>query len=128
MAKQSGQVTQKQFEFFKRECKRWLDVLGLYNWEVRYFLKPMDDGYAEVSFNHDGRMADVFLCEDWGSFRVSVPTTAELRKTALHEVLEILLYPLRYIAECRYVLGVEEIDCACHNVIRVLEHVLAAKK
>lgn len=114
--------TQKHFKIFKAECEKWLTRLNLRNWEVKYYHKEEDDSiFSWCNFSYSGRSADVCLNINWPE---KVPITEyELKRSAFHEVCEILLYPLRYLGECRFLTD-SEIDPEVHNVIRILENAL----
>ena len=58
-------LTSKDFEFFKSECKKWLKVLGLQSWEVKFSFKKIAD-YAECFFHYRGRIAIITLTTDLG--------------------------------------------------------------
>ena len=121
-------ITEAQFSLFKKECAKWINIFGLKNWELRYFLDGGDKkSYAWVNYNHDNRVADLYLTNDWAELNI-LPTNEQIKHTAFHEVMEIFLYPLRYLAEARYVLGWETIDCAIHDIIRTLETVVFYQK
>ena len=69
-------------------------------------------------------MVSVCLSKTWDNVE---PTDFEIRKSAFHEACEVLLYPLRYLAEARFLTD-SEIDPEVHNVIRTLENVLFKKE
>jgi len=120
-------TTAKHFKIFKTECEKWLNRVGLKNWCVRYYHQDDgDDGtLASTSYHYGSRVANIYLNRTWNdSIEVS---NYELKQSAFHEVCEILLYPLRYLSESRF-LAHGDIDTEVHNVIRVLESVLWGKQ
>lgn len=117
----------KHFKIFKAECEKWINIAGLVNWCVRYYHQDDgDDGtLAWTSFQYGARSVNIYLNRTWNkSIEIS---EYELKQSAFHEVCEVLLYPLRYLSEARF-LAHGDIDTEIHNVIRVLENVLWEKK
>ena len=113
----------EHFDIFKKECQKWIEIFGLKNWEVNYYHKKDSNKntLAWTSYNYEGRVVNVYLNTEWRNKDLS---EYEFKKSGFHEAIEILLYPIRYIGECRYVQGAFEIDIAIHDVIRILENVL----
>lgn len=114
-------TTNKHFRTFKRECKKWVRVFGLTDWEIHYFHEPdPDNDRAWISRDLQNHTAGVFLGLNWDSVP---PSDHELERAAFHEVCELLLSPLDDAAKCRYT-TVPQINEARHEVIHVLENVL----
>lgn len=118
----SHRTTNKHFQIFKKECKKWIDKFGLINWEV-YYLHKKSKNLAFMTANLVGRVADIGLAKTWKNSEVS---NFEIKKCAFHEVNELLLYRLRNLAEYRYT-TYNEIDEEVHAIIRTLENVLFDK-
>jgi len=114
-----GTTTPEEFDLFKSECQRWLKFFGLTDWKVDFNHVILEDTYAQVKTNGlEDRYAifDFNLdCSETNRKHLDIP------KTAFHEVLELLLYPLRYIGSCRYVQP-EEFTAANHAIIRTMEN------
>ena len=114
-------TTTKHFKQFKRECRKWIRIFGLYGWEVYYFHE--DDGAgrrAWASYKAIGRICIMCLNRNWKTVK---PTKRLVRLAAFHEVCELLL--ARVNTEAKYRFASEEVvDEASHEVIRVLEKVL----
>ena len=114
-------TTAKHFEIFKKECERWQKAFGLLNWEFNFYHSKEDErSIATTECDNDNRVA--FITLNTGLEDVEI-TNYEIKKSAFHEVMEVLLYSIRYIAEERYV-NECEIDTEIHNIIRTLEHVV----
>jgi len=116
-------TTAKHFKLFKKECERWITIFGLLNWTVHYYHEEDGDPnvFAWTQYNHDNRVVDVSLNRVWANKPRDIEY--ELKRAAFHEVCEILLYPLRYLGEARFITS-GEIDTGVHNVIRILENVV----
>ncbi|MCK5504082.1 MAG: hypothetical protein KAJ10_02910 [Thermodesulfovibrionia bacterium] len=109
----------EDFEYFKVCVKKWIEYFGLYNWEVCVTFEDNEDDTGSLAFTSfivDNRRADIALCADWGDTEM---TEFELDKTAFHEVTEILLLNIRYLAGKREY-NEKELDGAIHSVIRIL--------
>ena len=106
------------FKYFKECVGRWVGYFGLYNWDVN--IHEDNEGYdgflAETYSNVENKRADIYLATDWNGAEM---TKYSLNKTAFHEVLEVMLAELRYIAGKRDI-RFEEIDSAIHSIIRIL--------
>lgn len=120
-------TTEKDFEIFKSQCIRELERFGIKDWHIQIVWEEEESGEgarAECSFSDDSRVAVLRLTKDWGQDEI---TEEQLRLSAFHEVLELLLAPA-YEAACsphhslvqkRRLIAREH-----HLVIRTLENVL----
>jgi hypothetical protein len=117
---QNVKTTNKQFALFEKEAQRWIDFFGLKDVEVFF---QHDEGLenSRASFQHQpvDRMAILYLSPDWDDM---TPTDDLVRKTAFHEVCELLLSPLALVAESRYNVNPTDVEDAIHSVIRRLEN------
>jgi len=119
MEDKKNQTTSKHFEIFKKEAELWLERLGLIDYRVEFFHKEISkDALAVMDANIDGRVATITLAIDWSHERIS---TYQLKRTAFHEVIELLLARIGYLGECRFLQN-EEIPEEKHNIIRRLEN------
>lgn len=123
MAEEYIETTAEDFEIFKAECRRWVEIYGLKGWQL-YFLHEERDGKiggCDASLN--GKNANIILGKKCIQKFYS---TEEIKRTAFHEVTELLMCPVdanaryRWAAEC-------DIEEAIHSVIRTLENVLYPK-
>ena len=106
------------FKYFKQQVYHWVDYLGLYNWDTNVHEDDEEyDGYlAETYSNVENKRADIYLAMDWNGTKM---TQDRLNNTAFHEVLEVMLAEIRYIAGKRDI-RFGEIDSAIHSIIRIL--------
>ena len=74
------------------------------------------DNWLILTFHVENKRADIFLCEDWDGLE---KTDRELDKTAFHEVCEVLLLRIRYLAGKRE-FSYDELDGEIHSIIRIL--------
>lgn len=106
------------FKIFKERVEYWTDYFGLYFWDVNVHEDDeAEDNDLAYTMTHVGnKRADIYLVLDWGSTDM---TYDELNNTAFHEVCEVMLSEIRYLAgkrDIRY----GEIDGAIHTIIRIL--------
>jgi len=86
-------LTQKDFEYFKKKVKYWLKKFGLKEWDTFFeFKKDTNGGFAEINWNCEKVKATITLKRKWNC-GVS-DKKYQIEKTALHEVLHLLLAPL----------------------------------
>jgi hypothetical protein len=91
-------TTSRDFDEFKKECTRLIEVFGLVNYCVQY--------------NHD-----LHLTSAWACIEIDVPShqavvtlgknavvgdLTHLKKCALHEIIHLVNAKFHHIAECRY--------------------------
>ena len=92
------------------------------NWEINVFHTDHEEFVAWVRFGDFGsKIADIHLNKTWRWFKP--PDNHEIRKSAFHEVCEVLLHPLKYLGESRFLTD-SEMEPAVHDVIHVLENLL----
>lgn len=113
-------TTKKQFDLFKKECKKWRKVFGLISYDVNYKLGTDEDNVGECKYptNIGDRNVRLSFNSNSGSL-----TNYEIKKIAFHEVMELFLYKLVELAETRYITSQEVYD-AIHEIIYTLEHVI----
>lgn len=115
-------ATAKDFEYFKERVNHWLKYLGLdLSWRVVVELgKKNCNGFGLCESNLSGRVATIWLCEDWEDWEF---TKEDIDRTALHECLELFLSPLHILANSRHITP-DELEKEQHCIIRTLEKLL----
>lgn len=107
---------------FDRYVAKWQDILALGTWRIERSTKPAPRGaMAAVMFNDGARLATTML----GDFAGEEINPDSLERTALHEVLHVLLHDLIAMAGDARASDVQ-LEAAEHQVINVLERVLYA--
>lgn len=112
------ETTGEQFDLFVAECKRWLDYFGLKQWQVHYDIGDMDRTLADVTYDTLGMVATMRIAKERSNLSTS---DYEIKRSAFHEVCELLLAKMNFVANARYVQE-DEIDIALHEIIRTLEN------
>ena len=118
MAKKTSKTTEEHFKIFKEECEYWLTKFNLKCYSIYYVHDECEDAYATIQYDCVNRMATIFFNTDFGDIGISED---HIRETAFHEVCELLLGRLAWLAESRY-LGSTDIEEELHNIIRTLEN------
>ena len=113
-------TTTKHFKLYRDTCSYWLNKFGLFDWDIDFYHTDDKDGCASSCvFNSQAGHAFLRLNKDWGiDF-----TDKDIKRTALHEVLELLFARYQDSATNRYTTE-EVIDTQRHVVIQRLINVL----
>lgn len=108
------------FDLFCKEARRRLTQLGLNDWEVYFEHVHLDGRYAACSFKRLGRKATISMSTSWGPF---APTAASLKRSALHEVLHLLIADLSCAGASRHATA-DELEQAEEALVTRLEKAL----
>ncbi len=110
------------FKYFEKRVKHWVKELGLTSYEIAVShenLKDQEDALACIRANYMGKAAHILLNKDWGDDDI---TNKILDRTAYHEVLHLLLFPLIAYVEKRFDVSSFDVNSAEHEVVRRLEN------
>ena len=111
-----NKVNSEHFKFFKERTEKWIDLFGLTDWEYRIVqAKDEDDYMAWVRYSVEIRKATICLAEEWPDDHEV--TLNQLDQSALHEVCELLLADIRYLATERYSTTEAQIHQEVHRII-----------
>lgn len=118
-------ITDEQFKLFKDEVERWLTQFGLLEWSVTVNRDVICAGSkAWTQANITGRSVGIFINEDAECHK----DDNDIRKSAFHEVLELLLWDYEDIcinSGTRFAtdkVRCEAIESARHAVLRRIEN------
>jgi hypothetical protein len=111
--------TPEDAQLFAQSVRKWQQVLSLGDWRIERGSKPAKEAMASVEFNQTARLATYRL----GDFGAEKITPDSLDRTALHELLHILLHDLMCVATDPKSSD-EEIEMQEHRVINLLENLL----
>ena len=114
-------LLQEHFNLFKSECEKQLIRFGLHSWQVYFQMKQLNDSFARTQWKYAGRVATITLANDFPKPFESLET--QIKQTALHECLELLLASVSSAAEDR-TWNRLDFDKEIHGVIRTLEKLL----
>lgn len=121
-------LTQQDFAVFKEAVDYWMGFFGLKDWEYEFRMCQLDSGVgAETRFDRSGRLVTFCL----GQIRATedAPTAKDVRKSAFHEVCEVLLDDMEWevLTQCEkacedFKVDYGALDAHRHAVIRRLEN------
>jgi len=111
--------TPEHAEIFAQSIKKWQQVLSLGDWRIEKGTKPAKAAMASVEFSPSARLA-VYRLGDFGAEKI---TEDSLDKTALHELLHVLLHDLM-MAATDPKSSDEDIEMQEHRIINLLENLL----
>lgn len=118
----------KHYSLFKKEVSYWVKRLGLTDWEIYYGFDDKDkDSFATVNWRYKARKATIFLHKNWDVPNVNIDIERQIKTSALHEVLHILLARLNGLANDR-TLDEIEYDSEEHGVINTIINLLEQKE
>jgi hypothetical protein len=115
-------TTKDDFEYFQRECLKWIDRFHLNDWDIVFSWEDLEDQLGELHAKYAARKAVIVLSKDFGDI-FSNRKKLQLRQTAFHEVCELLLIRIGMMAKAR-VFDEEELEAEIHAVINRLMKVL----
>ena len=107
---------------FKKEAQKWLDYFGMKDWSIYYAQEKLDGIRAQCSFNCVGGVATLILNTSWDEKDDSFVTNKIVKRTAFHEVCELLLGRLNNMASQRFNLDEMSVEEEIHRIIRILEN------
>ncbi len=110
-------TSKKDFLLFKKECQRWIEKLGLSEWECHYYHKKIDKGVgADTCVDVEASKVVFRLNAETGYPREESEFQGTIEQTAKHEVMHLLLGPLSEKAKYRYVRHAE-LESAEHGIV-----------
>ena len=114
-------TSKAEFNRFKREFLRWVEILGLQGYKMYFYHKPLDECYAEISINEPGRVADVYFSSELGNTEKKMSPGPESH--GKHEAIHLLLHRIGFLGEQRWTAS-DEIHDEAEKLVTILEKVL----
>lgn len=113
-------TTKNQLDVFKKEFVKWQEVLGLKDWNIFFDKREIEDGFAAINTDANGRVATVTLNsilrkEDIPDFNPKLH--------AKHEAIHLLLARLESLGNRRFI-TVTDIQEEAEAITRKLEKIL----
>ena len=106
----------KDFITFQEEFKRYQSLLGLSGYKVYFKYEPLDSSFAEISINQVEMVATVRLNSNLPD---KDKPHKDIKCTAKHEALHLLVGRLELYGRCRYVSENEIHEATEELVIRL---------
>ena len=103
-------------EPFKKEAEYWVDYFHLGNWQIYFEHTDVEEVRARCWVNFVGMTSTIELTTHWNE----PPEKNDIKRSAFHEVCELLLRELSSAAEDFY--AKPFIDQKTHDIIRRLEN------
>lgn len=113
-------TTPKEIAYFCQRARYWIKFLGLADWRVDVYAEKLDDMSACAEMWWDSHAAHIKINTELGRY---TPSRKWLNKTALHEVLHILLCDSSELCKTRFC-SKEQVSKVEHMLIRRLETAL----
>ncbi len=115
-------TNKKQFELFKSECLKWIDIFELSGWRFDFFLMDIGKHQAEVERVYENCVITVRFNL---KLEVSDNRTADetIKNSAKHEMIHILIGNLATMAYSKYVTE-SEITKAEEELVRKLSVII----
>lgn len=107
-------ASQKDFELFKSECQKWIDIFGLNDWKVYYYFTDLNGDYAECVPDYRKCIVKIALNS---KFRRKY---LDIKKSAKHEIIHLLLSRFFGMARERFI-SPDEIDNEWERLTRIIE-------
>lgn len=89
MVAYTNPVTDEHCQAFDTYVQKWQRILGLMDWRIERSSRRSKRAMAEVTFDKGARLASYRIGVSFGSAEV---TPDSLERTALHELLHVLLH------------------------------------
>jgi len=121
--------TKAQFELFKKECLKWIDIFGMKGY--RFYFRHQDFGeaaaYCEYPTEIQHRFFILGLSVNFSDDYADIDLSPEaIKRNAFHEVAEAFMCRMSVLANSRCVRE-DEIKEERHNIIHVLERLIFDK-
>ena len=118
---QKFKLEDEHFDYFKSVVNEYIDKLDLNRWDIRLIKDDFrnKDLLAATWANSKTKCAEILINKEWEDVE---PTKEELKTTAVHEVLELLLWELGEMGKEIY--NHNYVSSKKHDVINVLQNII----
>ena len=106
------------FELFQSEFKKWQQKFGLMGHQVYFKYEPLKERFADLDVNTELRVATVRL-----NSKLDADETPfkDIKKSAKHEAIHLLLDKLEDCAFSRYIRQGEIVEATEELVVKLME-------
>jgi len=106
----------KEFQQFQKEFKGWQKKFGLTGYQCHFNYEPLEESFADIVVNQNGMVATIRL--NSALPHKDVPHK-NIKRTAKHEAIHLLIYRLEDKARCRYIQPDEVYEAGEELVIKL---------
>lgn len=111
----------KDFELFKKEFKYWQERFGLLDWKVYFRHEPLDDMFACLVRQRNGRVATATISNKIDKYNKDL---VDPKGSAKHEALHLLLSDFYLAAVERYISSETELEREEEKVVVKLMEII----
>ena len=115
-------TTKKDFELFKKECKKFIDLFELNNWSIVFEHSNKKGMLASCVTDISSYRTVISFCKKWDD-SIEKMTKSSIVKLALHEVLHLLLARMSDYGNSRF-LNRDELIEAEEELVNKLINIL----
>jgi len=108
-------TTQKDFELFVSECKKWIIFWGISEYRIEFYHEKIDGSRAQTKDYGHTMACDIIFSKELCSTEID-----KIKKAAFHEVCEVMLMKIRDMADTDHSFSV--VNQEIHSIIRRLEN------
>ena len=113
-------LTRKHFNIFCNECRQFQQIWGINGWDITFEHKKLEVGdYAQVVTDYEQHAVLVTLAREWDK----EPNNDELKNTAKHEMIHVLMGKMRGVALSRFI-SEDELKATEHDTVNILCKIL----
>lgn len=114
-------TSKADFNKFKQEFLRWVDVFALKCYRLRFYHTPLKNDYAQIAINESGKLAEMSYSSELDDHtkKAAEGPIAD----AKHEAIHLLLHRLCFLGQERYTAS-DEIGDEAEKLVCILEKVL----
>jgi len=118
-------TTQKHFEIFKKEVRKWVDIFQLNGWQIYFKHKTNKTDFGGLATILKNKVATFFFTQSFDDAVCSF-TEEAIKKTARHEVIHLLLARLSCLVSERFV-SENEVEEAEEEIVNILVNYINKK-
>ncbi len=116
-------TTEEHFGIFKSRVLYWIERLALKGWQVGFAHEELTGVYAQVATDYRERCVLFTFSTDWDDGGMRPLDDAGIDATAKHEVVHVLVTPLRCLAQQRFT-SKDELFTAEEELVRRIQELV----
>ncbi len=106
----------REFTLFQREFTKYQKLFGLTGYKIYFKFEPIDDCFANITVTQNNMVATVRLSS---SLHGGEKPHRNVRQSAKHEAIHLLLFRLEYRAHSRFISENEIIEAVEEMVFKL---------